>query len=84
MSAVGVGDPVSFVFGQPGNDTTFGVVTAIRGDAADFWDACFWMQITDVPATKLHDASPWLDRAVGSIKGNSLTLRELIALRALE
>ena len=47
------GDVVGFVFGQPGNDTTYIVLTAVRANDADGWDLFFDMKLTELKLSKL-------------------------------
>ena len=51
------GDVVGFIFGQPGNDTTYIVLTAVRSNDADGWDLFFNMKLTGLKLSKLWFAT---------------------------
>lgn len=42
------GNIISYIFGQPGNDTTHGIVTRVENNKLDFYDVVFGMMIKDV------------------------------------
>lgn len=50
------GDVVGFVFAQPGNDTTYMVLTDVRAENADAWDLSFDMEVKALKLDKLWAA----------------------------
>ena len=51
------GDVAGYVFAQPGNDTTYLLLTEVRADDADAWDLMFDMEIKAVKLSCLWAAS---------------------------
>ena len=51
------GDLVGFVFGQPGNNTTYVLLTAVRSDDADGWDLFFDMELKGLELSQLWVAT---------------------------
>jgi hypothetical protein len=75
------GDVAGYVFAQPGNDTTFVLLTEVRDEDADAWDLMFEMEVNDLKLDKLWPAS---DREmesstmfIGGDRSGSFSVRQL-------
>jgi hypothetical protein len=79
MSNFKRGDVVGFVFGGPGPDITYLLITAVREDEADMWDLTFEFEVTRIKLEHLWIATEKeLDRSMRAREHKeSATIREL-------
>ena len=51
------GDVVGYIYAQPGNDTTYLVLTEVRDEDASAWDCTFDMSVESVRLERIWKAS---------------------------
>lgn len=87
-AAFKVGDVAGYIFAQPGNDTTYLVVTEVRENDVSAWDCTFDLMLKSVPTRAIwHASERELASGILKIDGDShrsYTIAELAAAAKLK